>query len=434
MFNILNIISSTLERDVSGIEGAIKSINQEISNIRCKIVDFYDVGERASYALLKQELFSHLVGTRIKIQDNKLSKITYQNLLIDTSSIKESRLKQHGKYVITGGLGNLGLALAEYLAKEYNAFILIMQRGDISELSKYKQDKIQLISEYAKDLKIETLCISDAKSFAIKINELEGCWGNIDGVFHLAALTKGESLKSSARLSDKDYMDQYLPKVKGLLSIAEVFENRNLSFCMLFSSIASVLGGSTLGAYAAANSSMDIICSILSEKIKHIDWVTVAWDGWVSEVTSKKKDVSQYDNDIDNYAISYADGMSLVDIILSNRENDLIYITSTTDLSNRLVKWVCRNDIENEQRILGCEKDSEYTKMENDLREMWINELGLNDLKMEDDFFDLGGHSLSALNLLSKIRHKLKVDVSLDEFYDYSVFGDFLRYVKELYK
>lgn len=55
-------------------------------------------------------------------------------------------------------------------------------------------------------------------------------------------------------------------------------------------------------------------------------------------------------------------------------------------------------------------------KIEETLVEIWQNLLGVNQIDIYDDFFDLGGHSLKAIRVISQIAKELNVEVPLTEF------------------
>ena len=57
------------------------------------------------------------------------------------------------------------------------------------------------------------------------------------------------------------------------------------------------------------------------------------------------------------------------------------------------------------------------TALEKKLAQIWVEELQVKVVGIEDDFFELGGNSLSAARVISSIRHQLAKDVALREFY-----------------
>lgn len=57
------------------------------------------------------------------------------------------------------------------------------------------------------------------------------------------------------------------------------------------------------------------------------------------------------------------------------------------------------------------------TNVEKTVAEIWSNELGVKTIGLDDDFYELGGHSLSAARIISKINRVLDTNLSLHDFY-----------------
>ncbi|MEL7002144.1 MAG: amino acid adenylation domain-containing protein, partial [Bacteroidota bacterium] len=60
------------------------------------------------------------------------------------------------------------------------------------------------------------------------------------------------------------------------------------------------------------------------------------------------------------------------------------------------------------------------TELEKRIANIWEEILGHNDLSMNDNFFEIGGHSLKALQLISRIRSDFKIELDLKEIYEFS--------------
>jgi NAD(P)-dependent dehydrogenase (short-subunit alcohol dehydrogenase family) len=81
-------------------------------------------------------------------------------------------------------------------------------------------------------------------------------FGRIDGVIYGAAA--GASTDKEIReLTPDDCAVQFHTKAKGLQVLEKVLEGNEPEFCLLLSSLSTVLGGMTYSAYAAANCFMD---------------------------------------------------------------------------------------------------------------------------------------------------------------------------------
>ncbi len=60
--------------------------------------------------------------------------------------------------------------------------------------------------------------------------------------------------------------------------------------------------------------------------------------------------------------------------------------------------------------------------IENILKGIWLETLGVQEVNVSDDFFASGGHSLNAIMLISKLQHEIGIELTLKEMFEYSVF------------
>ncbi|WP_269570416.1 phosphopantetheine-binding protein, partial [Legionella tunisiensis] len=63
---------------------------------------------------------------------------------------------------------------------------------------------------------------------------------------------------------------------------------------------------------------------------------------------------------------------------------------------------------------------------------MWSEELGIKPIGVHDDFFDLGGHSLSAARIVTTINHTLGKEISLQNFYQKPTIATLARLLDQL--
>jgi amino acid adenylation domain-containing protein len=62
--------------------------------------------------------------------------------------------------------------------------------------------------------------------------------------------------------------------------------------------------------------------------------------------------------------------------------------------------------------------------IEQRLAELWAGLLGVTQVGRRDNFFDLGGHSLIAVQLVSRVRRAFEVELSLGDLFSHPVFAD----------
>ncbi|WP_161486810.1 phosphopantetheine-binding protein, partial [Bacillus gaemokensis] len=67
----------------------------------------------------------------------------------------------------------------------------------------------------------------------------------------------------------------------------------------------------------------------------------------------------------------------------------------------------------------GTEYEAPRTVVEVQLAEIWKEVLGLKQVGVKDNFFDIGGHSLKATALVSKVYKEMNVSISLREIFQF---------------
>src|SRR6185436_16075420 len=97
---------------------------------------------------------------------------------------------------------------------------------------------------------------------------------------HTAGLAGEKAIKFIPEVDCADCEPHFQGKVYGLYTLEKVLQGRELDFCLLFSSNASVLGGLGSVAYAAANLFMDAVAQSRSQR-PGPPWISANWDGWL---------------------------------------------------------------------------------------------------------------------------------------------------------
>jgi len=81
---------------------------------------------------------------------------------------------------------------------------------------------------------------------------------------------------------------------------------------------------------------------------------------------------------------------------------------------------------------LGAEYTAPRTELEQRLAEIWAEVLKLERVGIHDNFFDLGGHSLMATQVVSRIRGQLNVELPLSEMFGYPTVAELAEYVETI--
>lgn len=119
--------------------------------------------------------------------------------------------------------------------------------------------------------------VANQQQMEAVIAQAEDRFGSINGVIHSVMFTREKALSSIAKTTNTQVQNHCLGKVAGTLILSKVFQNKHLDFCILLSSIASVLGATSHVAYSAANLFMDAFVH-QQNKTNAIPWLSVNWE------------------------------------------------------------------------------------------------------------------------------------------------------------
>lgn len=204
------------------------------------------------------------------------------------------QLRAGGTYLITGGLGGLGLECAESLAAHGAGRILLLSRsafppsatwngwlaekGLEDEVSR-KITKLRAIERAGAEAVVLQADVTEAEQLREFIAMGQRQWGPIHGVIHAAGVAGGGLLQLKSRQMAEQVL---LPKVCGALALQEALADQPLDFFLLFSSLFAVAGGIGQVDYSAANNFLD---AFAREQTRRGAWNTMSinWGAW-SEV------------------------------------------------------------------------------------------------------------------------------------------------------
>ena len=194
------------------------------------------------------------------------------------------RLERGGVYLLTGGLGGIGLVVAEHLACEFKARLVLVGRSTLpdeaqweaalddagqSEAVKQTIRKLIEIRSLAGGLMVAQGDVTNLEQMRGIVAEVRRRYGKIDGVFHAAGLLDDGPLMLKSAESAVRVLD---PKVRGTLVLEEALRDEPLKCFVLSSSISSIFPPAGQVDYAAANAFLDAFALSRKGPVTVINW------------------------------------------------------------------------------------------------------------------------------------------------------------------
>ncbi len=183
-------------------------------------------------------------------------------------------------YLITGGLGGFGLAVAQWLVKNGARHLVLMGRSGAA--SPAAQSAVKTLSEAGANVVVAKADVSQATQVADVLADIKQSMPPLRGIIHAAMVLDDGVL---LQLDRERFFKVMAPKVIGAWNLHALSVDAPLDFFMLFSSVASVWGNPGQGNYVAANAFLDALAHHRRQKglaALTVNWGVIADVGFVA--------------------------------------------------------------------------------------------------------------------------------------------------------
>jgi hypothetical protein len=247
--------------------------------------------------------------------------------------------------------------------------------------------------------------VADVAAMRAALGRADERFGAVHGVIHAAGIVAASTFRPLTELGSQECEQQFHPKVAGLVALDEALGDRPLDFCLLTSSLSSVLGGLAYGAYAAANVFMDTYTAWRNRGAA-VPWLSVNWDEWrLGEAPAEEARQG-----LGRYAMSPVEG-GLAFLRLLGLAGVPQVVVSTGDLDARISPVAEARGPRATQAEGRRRGRRRRPHLHNCLSRQHLCRRGRADLGgapgdqkvgIQDNFFDLGGHSLLAIQVVTR--------------------------------
>ncbi|MHC5210620.1 MAG: type I polyketide synthase [Planctomycetota bacterium] len=205
-------------------------------------------------------------------------------------------LREEGVYLLTGGLGGLGLVVASDLARRVHARLTLVGRTPLPDPREWDEwlrlhahddttsRKIRAVREMeAAGAEVYVACadVTDVEAMRRVIDETRRRFGALHGVVHAAGLVRDAPLLSKTQA---DVEQVFAPKLHGALVLDLLLRDIDLDVLVLFSSASTVVAPPGQVDYVAANAFLDAYAQAASTtargRRRRRRTVAVNWGIW----------------------------------------------------------------------------------------------------------------------------------------------------------
>jgi acyl transferase domain-containing protein len=284
--------AEALEPMKASVLGPVRVVGHEQTEVSCRHLDVAGADVRLLTAQVLSELaMAGEAGGSVAYRASHRWKLGYPNIE-PPQEIERAQLpfREGGVYVVTGGLGGLGLIFAEYLALHYKARLVLTGRKALPDASQWAQwlaeheagdptsekiRKIQAMEALGAAVFTAAVDVTDEGGMDAVMQQVRARFGPIHGVMHAAGVAGAGIIQ----LKDRGVAEQVIaPKIRGAQVLRKVLSGDPLEIVVLHASLFGVTGGAGQVDYCGANASLDLLAHDWSRQGVRV--VSIDWDGW----------------------------------------------------------------------------------------------------------------------------------------------------------
>ncbi|MBR8641367.1 KR domain-containing protein [Streptomyces tuirus] len=384
--------------------------------------------------LIAQEACGSQDASQVAVRGRRRWTPEYTQLPPLPEPTAESVLRPGGVYLITGGLGGIGLAMGERLAASVGARLVLTGRSGLPDRSEWdtlvaapgvpdelvrRIESVRALERAGSEVLVLPMDAAEPGDVDRAIRETLERFGRLDGVIHAAGLPGLGVMQFKTADAAAEVLS---PKLAGSAVLRERLANVPVDFLALFSSTAAITGGGPGQAdYCAANAALDAEAEAAGSDLRvvTVNWGEWQWNAWDMALAGFDESTTAFlRENRERIGITFEEGWIAFLKVLASGEPHLVVcsqdigeladITARLDLAELAGRAGGAEDGVRHPRpdllVPFLEPESETERRVADL---WAQVLGLTEIGVHDDFFELGGNSLLGLDLVHRTRRAL---------------------------
>ena len=443
----------TLAPEKATLLGLCKVIPQEYPQFDCRSVDVAlparEAGREALADNLVAELKAGEPGAAVAYRGRHRWLQAFEPLRLAEAGAgtlpRARRLREGGVYLLTGGPGDIDLALARSLAASVrcklvlNGYAHLPASGEWPEwLAAHEEEdetsrRIRSLTELeaaGAQVMLTGADVADREQLAALVAEVRERFGSISGVFHTAAVTGGGMIQLK---TPEAVAEVFRPKVQGTLALRAALADAPPDFLLLFSTSLALTGVFGQVDYCAANAFLDAFARAEGARGRTftaaINWNLPRWEGWADSAAAGVTEFqAQFAEQLRAFGISPEEGAEATLRVLSDAQPQVVVSTQDfqslldaqkADAENGLLAQLQTGHAsEGIERGAGNDYVAPEGEMEQQVAGLWQELFGVGGVGRHDNFFELGGNSLLAIQLVSRVRKVLQVELPLSSLFE----------------
>ncbi|AZZ92859.1 SDR family NAD(P)-dependent oxidoreductase [Hahella sp. KA22] len=276
--------------------------------------------------------------------------------------------------------------------------------------------------------------IADLAALQEQLAQAQQHFGPINGLIHCAASEN----RGPIQLKQPDPgAGEFAAKVHGVRNLLTILPVKELDFVALSSSTSAVAPGVGDAEYCASNSCVDAFAHQL--RSQGVAALSINWERWrhvgmacAYEALYRQKTGHDPEGGMDpatgaDAFLRMLSQRGLSQVLMSRRHiYDLLRDARNVNLQRIVEQGRLSNAAQDEQ----AGADAPASDLERDIAAIWREVLGVNLVGRHDNFHDLGGDSLIAIKMASRLKSRFSPDISMQALFDYPSVAAFAEWLQ----
>ena len=340
---------------------------------------------------------------------------------------KTSYFRPDSTYLITGGLGGLGLLVAEWMVNKGAKHLVLVSRSGVNSTAK---QKLQKLEQLGANITVAQVDISQRQQVADLFTTIATSLPPLRGIIHGAGILADGTIQE---LSWEQFYQVMAAKVEGTWHLHSLTKEQPLDYFVVFSSIAAILGNLGQANHTAANAFLDAL--VYERRAMGLPALSINWGAVAGVGTVAKKQIGEQLREI---------GIDSIPPQAVGEVLDQLFANHAVQVAVLPINWLkIRKEWLNSPLLRELKPDANHKEVQiaNFLQELAATPqdkkrekliacvsrevatiLRLKSVDLVDDnkgFFDMGMDSLTSVELKNRLQSILELSLPTTLAFDY---------------
>ena len=367
----------------------------------------------------------------------------YELRPLDERFARGAPLREGGVYLLTGGLEATAQVFARGLVRRHRARVALAvppgEGGEEARLRRLDEAVRQLEAEGGEVMVIAAdLAIAEGARQAVAA--VRERFGALHGVLHVdmvpgAGLLQLKTPAAAAQV--------FRPKVAATRSLAAALAGAPLDVFALFSSTIAITGGLGQVDFCAANCFLDAFAHACraagGPPAVAIDWGAFRWEDWQASLPGGPAAINaEIEKSLAAFGIGEEEALEALaralatgapQVVVSTGELGAV-VAHNQALTSALLAQPAAAMVGHARPALSTPYATPRDEVEQGIAAVWQELLGIAEIGVDDNFFELAGNSLTAIQIVTRVRRAFDVELSMSSIFEAPTVAGLARVVR----